>query len=76
MADWRYEQIAIRGPRDEDEVRERLATGWELVGYTMRRRASSVGVRHAIVRAPRGDPNPTVQVPKWNRGVKQAPKTR
>jgi hypothetical protein len=71
MADWRYEQIAIHGPRDEDEIRSRLATGWELVGYTMRGRATS-GVRHAIVRERRTEPAIAVQRPKWNRGVKQA----
>ena len=71
MADWRYEQIAIHGPRDEDEIRSRLAMGWELVGYTMRGRTNR-GVRHAIVRARRAEPATTVQRPKWNRGVKQA----
>jgi len=70
MADWRYEQIAIRGPRDEDEIRSRLATGWELVGYTLRGRASSI--RHAMVRARRAETASTVQRPKWNRGLKQA----
>ncbi|HVA24440.1 MAG TPA: hypothetical protein VMW62_08605 [Chloroflexota bacterium] len=73
MADWRYEQIAIHGPRDEDEIRIRLATGWELVGYTLRGQAAR-GVRHAIVRAKRAESVIAVQRPKWNRGVKAAQK--
>lgn len=70
MADWCYEQIAIHGPRDEAEIRSRLAKGWELVGYTLRGRASR-GVRHAIVRARRTDSVSAEPRPKWNRGLKQ-----
>ena len=71
MADWCYEQIAIHGPRDEAEIRSRLATGWELVGYTLRGRAKQ-GVRHAIVRARRSEPASAAPAPKWNRGLKPA----
>ena len=72
MANWQYEQIAIHGPRDEAEIRMRLASGWELVGYTVRGRVSG-GVRHAIVRARRAE-SAAVQAPapKWNRGKRAA----
>ena len=70
MADWQYEQIAIHGQRDEDKVRDRLAGGWELVGYTRRGRLGT-GVRHAILRLRRiGDA--TAPRPKWNRGLRAA----
>lgn len=55
MADWDYEQLAIRRPEDREEIVRRINAGWELVGLTMRGRGSR-NVVHAIMRSRKAEP--------------------
>ncbi len=57
MAEWNYDQFAIRRPEDRDEIVRRINQGWELVGLTTRGRGSR-NVVHAIMRSrrPAADP--------------------
>jgi hypothetical protein len=52
MADWTYQQLALRRPQDRDEVVRRINSGWELVGLTTRGRGGH-NVVHAILRVRR-----------------------
>ncbi|HLG70637.1 MAG TPA: hypothetical protein VK009_09475 [Chloroflexota bacterium] len=61
MADWNYEQLALRRPEDREEVVRRINHGWELVGLTTRGRGGR-NVVHAIMRLRR--PNDAAAVAK------------
>ncbi len=52
MAEWNYDQFAIRRPEDREEIVRRINQGWELVGLTTRARGSR-NVVHAIMRSRR-----------------------
>lgn len=54
MADWNYDQFAIRSPEDREEIVRRINFGWELVGLTLRGRGGR-NVVHAIMRSRRPD---------------------
>jgi hypothetical protein len=56
MAEWDYDEVAIRCDGDRETVVSRLNDGWELVGLTLRGRGGR-SVVHAILRSQRaGEP--------------------